>query len=46
MKPYQSSNGKGMWSEFWKDYVPRRIRKVFKKSARQLNKKYEISDLE
>lgn len=33
-----------MWKYFWKDCVPKRIRKIFKKSDRQLNKKLENYD--
>ncbi len=39
MKPYANPNGKSQWSSFWEDHVNKKIRKIFKKSARQESKK-------
>lgn len=39
MKPYINLKGKGLWSYFWGDKVKSKFKKVFKKSARQINKK-------
>jgi len=41
MKPYANLNGKAHWSIFWGDKVPKRVKKLFKKSARK-NKSNEI----
>ncbi len=35
MKPYVNLNGKAKWSLFWGDKVKKKIKKLFKKSARQ-----------
>lgn len=35
MKPYMNLNGKGKWSYFWGDKVPRKLKKIFKKSIRK-----------
>jgi hypothetical protein len=34
MKPYVDLTGKARWALFWGDKVPKRIKKLFKKSAR------------
>lgn len=39
MKPYVDVNGKAKWSLFWGDKVKKKIKKLFKKSARQKNDK-------
>lgn len=39
MKAYCNPAGKSKWSTFWGDKVNKKIKRVFKKSARQLNKK-------
>jgi len=39
MKPYMNLQGKGKWKYFWEDKVKRKIKRIFKKSMRQLNKK-------
>lgn len=39
MKPYTNLNGKSKWSLFWGDKVPKKMKKRFKKSARQASKK-------
>ena len=39
MKAYANLNGKSQWSKFWADKAPKKIKKVFKKSARQAGKK-------
>ena len=41
MKPYADLNGKARWSLFWGDKVKKKIKKVFKKSAR---KKIKLDD--
>jgi hypothetical protein len=43
MKPYTNLNGKSRWSQFWGDKVRKKIKKFFKKSARQQLKKEIIS---
>lgn len=35
MKPYVDLNGKAKWSLFWGDKVNKKIKKLFKKSARK-----------
>ena len=45
MKAYHNPKGKAFWSQFWGDHVPKKIRKIFKKSARQLAKKQIREDL-
>lgn len=35
MKPYANPKGKSRWANFWGDKVPKRIKRIFKKSARQ-----------
>jgi len=45
MKAYNNPKGKAFWSQFWGDHVPKKIRKIFKKSARQLAKKQIREDL-
>lgn len=42
MKPYTNLNGKAKWSLTWGDKTKKHIRNLFKKSARQLNKKLTI----
>lgn len=44
MKPYADLNGKARWSLFWSDKVKKRIKKVFKKSARKKVKLDEYQD--
>jgi hypothetical protein len=39
MKPYMNLKGKGLWNYFWRDKVKRKIKRIFKKSQRQQNKK-------
>lgn len=39
MKPYMHINKKGKWSYFWDDKVSKKIKRIFKKSARQDGKK-------
>ncbi len=39
MKPYMNPNNKGRSSSLWGDKVTKRIRRIFKKSARQESKK-------
>jgi len=39
MKAYANLNGKAQCSKFWGDKVPKKIKRVFKKSARQAGKK-------
>lgn len=39
MKPYMNLKGKGLWAFFWGDKVPKRLKRIFKKSQRNLNKK-------
>lgn len=39
MRAYTNLNGKAKWSLFWGDKVKRNIKNLFKKSARQMNKK-------
>jgi hypothetical protein len=39
MKPYMNLKGKGLWKYFWGDKVKKKFKKIFKKSARQQNKK-------
>lgn len=39
MKPYMNLNGKGKWAYFWGDKVNRKLKRIFKKSARAQNKK-------
>lgn len=39
MKPYVNLSGKAKWWVYWGDKIPRKFRRIFKKSARQLNKK-------
>ena len=34
MKPYTNLNGKAHWSLFWEDKVSKKIKRLFKKSAR------------
>ena len=34
MKPYTNLNGKAHWSLFWGDKVKKKIKRLFKKSAR------------
>lgn len=34
-------SGKGFWTYFWGDKVNKKLKRIFKKSARQQNKKYE-----
>lgn len=41
MKPYQNLKGKGLWAWTWEDKVKPRIKRIFKKSQRQINKKLE-----
>lgn len=38
MKPYTDLNGKARWSNFWGDKVKTKIKKIFRKSARRMNK--------
>jgi len=48
MKPYMNLSGKGYWSAFWVDKVPKKFRRVYSKSFRQLTKnglKRELDDL-
>jgi hypothetical protein len=45
MKPYCNRNGKALWSLFWGDKPPRKHKKRFKKSARQLHKKEDAKAL-
>ena len=45
MKPYVNINGKAKWSLFWGDKVKKKIKKLFKKSARQENKNKIKKDL-
>ena len=35
MKPYTNINGKAKWLLFWNDKVKKKIKKLFKKSARK-----------
>ena len=44
MKPYVDLNGKAKWSLFWGDKVKKKIKKVFKKSARKKVKLDECQD--
>jgi len=39
MRPYINLKGKGAWSYLWRDKVKKVFKKIFKKSARQQNKK-------
>jgi hypothetical protein len=39
MKPYINLQGKGRYAYFWGDKVKKVIKRVFKKSFRQQNKK-------
>lgn len=39
MKPYMNLKGKGLWAFFWGDKVPAKLKRIFKKSQRQQNKK-------
>lgn len=39
MKPYTNINGKAKWSLFWGDKLKKKLKKLFKKSARQQSKK-------
>ena len=39
MKPYVNLNGKAKWSLFWGDKTKKKIKMIFKKSARQALKK-------
>jgi hypothetical protein len=39
MKPYANPFGKVAWSIFWGDKVKKKIKNLFKKSARQASKK-------
>lgn len=41
MKPYFNPKGKGFWTYFWNDKVSQKMKRVFKKSARQQLKKLE-----
>ncbi len=46
MKPYVNLNGKAKLSLFWGDKVPKKFRKLFKKSGRKnkyANKTDEVS---
>ena len=45
MKPYLNPKGKAFWSQFWGDKVTKKIRKIFKKSARQINKRINLNDI-
>lgn len=45
MKPYINPKSKARWSNFWGDKVKKKFKKIFKKSARQKNKK-EINQME
>jgi hypothetical protein len=38
MKQYMNPKGKGFWANFWGDKVKTKIKRVFKKSARQAGK--------
>ena len=44
MKPYADLNGKAKWSLFWGDKVKKKIKKIFKKSARKKVKLDEGQD--
>lgn len=44
MKPYADLNGKAKWSLFWGDKVNKKIKKIFKKSARKKVKLDEGQD--
>jgi hypothetical protein len=46
MKPYMNPNNKGWFFSFWEDKVSKKIRRVFKKSARQEGKKIVKRDSE
>lgn len=37
MKPYMNPKGKGLWAYTWGDKVKRKIKRIFKKSARQIH---------
>ena len=39
MKAYMNIDGKGRFSNYWGDKVKKTIKRKFKKSARQMNKK-------
>lgn len=39
MKPYVDLNGKAKWNLFWGDKTKKKIKKIFKKSARRINSK-------
>lgn len=41
MKPYADLNGKTRWSFFWGDKVKKKLKRIFKKSARK-NAKLDI----
>lgn len=43
MKPYANINGKAKWNYFWGDKVKKKIKKIFKKSARQKLKQIELN---
>lgn len=43
MKAYANLNGKAQWGKFWGDIkVPKKIKRSFKKSARQAGKKQTV----
>lgn len=44
MQPYQKPMGKGNWASFWNDKVPKKIKRIFKKSIRQQLKKIDNVD--
>ena len=45
MKPYVNVKGKAMWSLFWGDKIKKKVKNLFKKSARQELKKNMTKDL-
>lgn len=45
MKPYVNFEGKAKWSMFWGDKLKKKVRNLFKKSARQQLKKNMTKDL-
>ncbi len=48
MKPYTNLNGKAKFPLFWGDKISKKVKQIFKKSARQQSKKvanYELINL-
>lgn len=45
MRPYVNIEGKAKWSLFWGDKLKKKVKKLFKKSARQELKKNMTNDL-